>query len=108
MSNNTKDKRVIFSDTPIRHAQLRIRLDYDGFSQSEFFRCLITGYLNKDQNLMQYIDKYKKAGKTQSKRNLKYIQKDNENAQDLMKQFGIEDNELEDIFDLIAEEHPDL
>jgi hypothetical protein len=32
-----KDKKVIFSDTHIRHAQLRIRLDNDGFSQSEFF-----------------------------------------------------------------------
>jgi len=103
-----KDKKVIFSDTHIRHAQLRIRLDYDGFSQSEFFRCIVTGYLNKDQNLMEYVNQYKKDNQTQSKKNLKYVEKDNDKATDLMKQFGIKDDELENIFDLIAEEHPDL
>ena len=46
-----KDKKVIFSDTHIRHAQLRIRLDHDGFTQSEFFRCIVSGYLEKDQDL---------------------------------------------------------
>ena len=107
MADN-KDKKVIFSDTHIRHAQLRIRLDYDGFSQSEFFRCIVTGYLNKDKDLMEYIGKYKQNNKTQSKRNMNYIAKDDEKAHDLMEQFGIKDDELENIFDLIAEEHPDL
>ncbi len=108
MAKDTKEKRVVFSDTHIRHAQLRIRLDYDGFSQSEFFRCIVTGYLNKDKDLMQYIQNYKQNSKTQSKRNLKYIEKDNKEAENLMGQYGIKQNELEDIFDLIAEEHPDL
>ena len=106
MSN--KEKRVVFSDTAIRHAQLRIRLDYDGFTQSEFFRCLVTGYLNKDKNLIQYIEGYKNHNRTQSKRNQKYVSRDNEKADDLMRQFGIKEEELENIFDIIAEEHPDL
>ena len=108
MAQDNKDKKVIFCDTHIRHAQLRIRLDYDGFSQSEFFRCLVTGYLNKDKNLMEYINEYKKGNKVQSKRNIKYVEKDTNSANDLMTQFGIKDDELEDIFDLIAEDHPDL
>ena len=108
MPSDNKDKRVVFSDSHIRHAQLRIRLEYDGFTQSEFFRCIVTGYLNKDKDLMNYIDKHKSTNKTQSKRNLKYVKKDNEAADNLMSQFGIKNKELEDIFDLIAEEHPDL
>ena len=107
MSDN-KEKRVIFSDTHIRHAQLRIRLDHDGFTQSEFFRCIVTGYLNQDKDLMEYIQKYKQENKIQSKRKLKYNEKDSKKAADLMGQFGIKDGELENIFDLIAEEHPDL
>ena len=39
---------------------------------------------------------------------MKYISKDYEKADELLGQFGIADNELEDIFDLIAEQHPDL
>ena len=107
MTDN-KNKRVIFSDTHIRHAQLRIRLEHDDFTQSEFFRCIVTGYLNKDKDLMQYIQKYKQHNKVQSKRKIKYAQGDLDKAEDLMGQFGIGDNELENIFDLIAEEHPDL
>ncbi len=68
----------------------------------------MTGYLSKDKDLMQYIQNYKKNNKTQSKRNLKYIEKDTKEAETLMGQYGIKQNELEDIFDLIAEEHPDL
>ena len=105
---DTKDKKVIFSDTHIRHAQLKIRLEYDGLSQAEFFRSIITGYLNKDRDLLSYISKYKESNKIQSKRNMKYISKDYEKADELLGQFGIADNELEDIFDLIAEQHPDL
>ena len=105
---DNKDKRVIFSDTHLRHAQLKIRLEYDGLSQAEFFRSIITGYLNKNSDLLSYIAKYKDENKTQSKRNIKYIKKDHEKGEQLLSQFGIKDNELEDIFDLIAEEHPDL
>jgi|TARA_E500000318_G_C3464165_1_gene173875 hypothetical protein len=103
-----KDKKVIFSDTHIRHAQLRIRLDNDGFSQSEFFRCIVSGYLEQDRDLMEYVKKYKTEHKVQSKRKMKYIEKDQQKSEDLMGQFGIKDGELENIFDLIAEEHPDL
>jgi len=103
-----KDKKVIFSDTHLRHAQLKIRLEYDGLSQAEFFRCLITGYLNKDKNLLSYIKIYKENNKVQSKRNMNYINKDDQQRDILLTQFGIKDDELEDIFDLIAEEHPDL
>ena len=83
-------------------------MEHDGFTQTEFFRCIVTGYLSKDKDLMEYVQKYKDDNKVQSKRKIKYTQKDLEKAEDLMGQFGIGDNELENIFDLIAEEHPDL
>ena len=43
-----------------------------------------------------------------SKRNAKYRKKDLEKADDLLKKFGIKDDELENIFDLIEDEFPDL
>jgi hypothetical protein len=36
------------------------------------------------------------------------LNKEDQASDDLMKKFGIKDDELENIFDLIAEEHPDL
>jgi len=90
-----RTKRVIFDDTDTRHAQLKIRLEYDGLSQAEFFRSLITGYLNKDKSMMEFI-------------NMKYQIKDDQSADDLLGQFGIGDDELENIFDVIAKSNPDL
>jgi hypothetical protein len=103
-----KTKRLVFDDTDSRHAQLKVRLDYDGLTQAEFFRSFITGYLNKDELVMNFIRKYKEDKRTQSKRNIKIIMKDYETAEDLLSKFGIEQDELENIFDLIAKEHPDL
>ena len=43
-----------------------------------------------------------------SKRNMKYVINDNEQAEDLLAKFGIEDEELENIFDIIAKSNPEL
>ena len=106
--SDKKDKKIIFDDSSKRHAQLKIRLEYDGLTQAEFFRCFITGYLEKEDRVMSYLESYKLKKKKQSKRNMKIIKKDNEKAEDLLSQFGIKDSELENIFDLIAKDHPEL
>ncbi len=103
-----KDKKIIFDDSSTRHARLKIRLEYDGLSQAEFFRSFITGYLDKDDRVLSYLESYKLKKKKQSKRNMNIIKKDKEKADDLLAQFGIKDGELENIFDIIAKEHPDL
>ena len=71
MKDKPNKKKVIFDDTDTRHARLKIRLEYDGLSQAEFFRSFITGYLEKDKLIMDYINRYKEANKKMSKRNMK-------------------------------------
>lgn len=108
MSKTDNKKKVVFSDTDIRHAKLKVRLQYDGISQAEFFRSFITGYLEKDKSIMEYIQRYKETNKKMSKRNLKYASKDNEHAEDLLSKFGIGEEDLENIFDIIAKSNPEL
>lgn len=108
MKDKPNKKKVIFDDTDVRHARLKIRLEYDGLSQAEFFRSFITGYLEKDKSVMEYITRYKEGNAKLSKRNMKYQAKDLEAADDLLGQFGIGDEELENIFDVIAKSNPDL
>ena len=105
---NNKKKKIVFDDTNSRHAQLRVRLEYDGLSQAGFFRSLVTGYLNKDEDILSYLNRYKLKHNKQSKKNIKKIDKDYEKSEDLLAKFGIKDEELESIFDIIEEEHPDL
>ena len=108
MATNFKKKKIVFDDTDIRHAQLKIRLQHDSLSQAQFFRALISGYLSKDKFIMSYIDKFKKENNVQSKAKRKVAQDDYEKSEHLMAKFGFGDDELENIFDMIAEEYPDL
>ena len=43
-------KKIVFYDSDKRHAELKVRLKHDSLTQAEFFRTLITGYLDKDEN----------------------------------------------------------
>tara|TARA_R110000851_G_scaffold301560_1_gene458180 strand:- start:40 stop:360 length:321 start_codon:yes stop_codon:yes gene_type:complete len=103
-----KQKRIIFNDTTARHAQLKIRLERDGLTQAEFFRSYITAYLEKDREVLDFIKMYKERKGIQTKRTRKIIDEEDQLQNDTMAKFGIKDEELENIFDLIAEEHPDL
>ena len=42
----------MFYDTEKRQTDLRVRLKYDGMNQSHFFRAMISGYLEKDENIL--------------------------------------------------------
>jgi len=108
MNKVKKNKKIVFDDTDIRHAKLKIRLQHDGLSQAEFFRAFVTAYIEKDRDIIKFINKYKLDNKKQSKKAIKTTQKDIESGFVKMEQFGIVDGEIEDIFDLIASEHPDL
>ena len=103
-----KKKRIIFDDTDIRHAQLKIQLQYDGLSQAEFFRALLSGYLEKNSEIIAYINNYKMNKGIQSKSKMNKIKSDQAEAEATMTKFGFHDEELEDIFDIIANEHPEL
>ena len=108
MDKKDKTKIIVFESSTHKHAQLKVRLEYDSLTQAEFFRSLIEGYLNKDTRILKFVEEYKASKGKDSKRNNKYRKKDNEKADDLLQKFGIKDDELESIFDLIEEEFPDL
>ena len=108
MDKKDKTKRIVFESSTHKHAQLKVRLQYDSMTQAEFIRCLLQGYLAKDERLLEYLEDYRMSKGKDSKRNAKYRKKDLEKADDLLKKFGIKDDELENIFDLIEDEFPDL
>ena len=75
MSDSDNKKKVVFSDTDVRHAQLKVRLQYDGISQAEFFRSFITGYLEKDKSIMDFIGRYKENNKNEQTKHKVYHQR---------------------------------
>ena len=100
---------VAFFLHPRLHEELKIRMYYDGFkTQSEFFRACATAYVEKDDTFMKFVDFYKGDQKLQSKANIKKSAALRKTGQDLMKRLGITEEDVENIFDLIEEEIPEL
>lgn len=102
------DKKIIFYDNDKRHADLKVRLQHDGFTQSAFFRMMITGYLQNNEQLLSFIDDYKQQNKVQSATQRKKTNKMIEQGRQTEAEHGLKESEVENIFDLIEQEHPEL
>ena len=98
------NKRIIFTDTDHRHAQLTLKLKDDGMTQAKFFRSLITGYLSDDQRIRDYIVDTGSLSKQKKERNMK-LRKE---GQKTVHELGLSNDQLENIFDMISAEFPDL
>jgi len=97
-------KKIVFTDNDHRQAKLIIKLRQDGLSQSAFFRHIITAYLEEDNRILSYIDEVKPQSKKHKIKTDKLRNAGTQRAQDL----GLSDQQVVDIFDVIAKEHPDL
>ena len=72
--------------------------------QSQFFRGLITGYIEQDERIVSFFDEIKNQSlKRKTKSN-----KLRKSGKELISSTGFSDDQIDDIFDLIAEEHPEL
>jgi hypothetical protein len=101
-------KKIMFYDTDKRHADLKIRLQHDSLTQSAFFRMMITGYLNNDEKILEYVERYKEQNNIQNKADRKRKSKLIKAGDEMEKAHGLKQEEVENIFDIIEQEHPEL
>ena len=106
MKYGKNEKRILFYDTDKRHAELKIKLEYDGMGQSEFFRALVTGYLSEDEDIINYVSAYKQEFGRQSKRQQTAASKERQDGMEQQALFA--EDEIENIFSIIEKENPDL
>jgi hypothetical protein len=98
------NKRIIFTDTDHRHAQLTLKLKNDGMTQAKFFRSIISGYLNDDERIRDYVVENGNLSIKKKQQNIKARQR----GKDSLSEMGLSNEQVEDIFDLISEEFPEL
>jgi len=101
-------KKIVFYDSEKNHADLKIRLHYDGLTQSSFFRELVAGYIRQDENIVKFVDELKEQKNLQSKKKRSKINKMNIAKKDTIDKFALKDDEIESIFDILEEECPDF
>jgi len=97
-------KRVVFTENDHRHAKLLLRLQQDGLTQAAFFRHLITAYVEGDERIVDYIDNVKSQSKIRKAKTKRL----REEGKQLVTDSGFSEQQVCDLFDIIAEEHPDL
>jgi|TARA_R110002074_G_scaffold341916_1_gene512454 hypothetical protein len=106
----TMNKKVVFYDSDKRFAELKIRLQHDGVSQAQFFRGIVTGYLMQDGDVLSYVDKLK-ASKNIGNRSKKSIKEERElinTGKEQSNKLALGDEEIENIFDILEKQNPDL
>ena len=62
----------------------------------------------KDPMMEMFIDDHKEKNNKQSKKQRGQIKKDSEKSEELLNDFGIGEGDIDNIFDLIAKEHPEI
>jgi len=101
-------KKFMFYDTEKRQADLRIKLQHDGMTQSTFFRIMISGYLDNNEHIINFLNEFQEKHKMRGKHKIKKVRKLIDKGKELKKQFSIDEKEIESIFDLLEEEGPAL
>jgi len=101
-------KKIIFEDTDKRHADLKIRLHYDGIGQGVFFRMLVSGYIEQDERIVDFVQEYKEKARLLGKHKLIKSKNMHEKSQEMKSVFGLDDQEIETIFDIIAKENNEI
>ena len=89
--------------------ELKIRLHYHGMTQAGFLRGIIKAFLEEDAQFMAWFNEWKlRNSKIKSSKRHAKSDKLKQKGKELSSMFGINEGDLDDIFDVIAQEHPDL
>jgi len=97
-------KQICFESTARLHADLKIRLHYDEIKIKEFFNRIVKGYIEKNENIMAFVEEIKENSQTRRNKTKKASEKE----KDTIRQFALNKSEIENIFDILEKEHLDL
>lgn len=97
-------RRIVFTENDHRHAQLVLKLKNMKIRQSDFFRHIITGLIEDEDRILSYVEEISKVAKTRKADKAKLRQK----GQQKLSDFALSEEDIDDIFDMLEGEYPDL
>ncbi len=101
-------KKIVFEETDHQHAKFILRLRHNSISQSDFFRAVMSGFINSDERICSYVDDFIKENKILSKQRLEKSRSLKKIGHQKIQDFGFSEVELEKLFDIIEEQKPEL
>lgn len=101
-------KRVHFYADKDKHIRFRASLEKHNMTMSEFFRACCGAVIEDEETMLSFLESYKLKSKKHSKRNIKILKRDAEKSDDILKDLGIDEDDIESLFDFISEQHPEI
>ena len=101
-------KKFTFYAKDDLHPKFKIRMQFHSLTQSEFLRACVRAVVEKDPVMEMFIGHYKEEANKQSKSQRAKIAKESEKSQEILEDFGLVDVDIDNIFDIIAKEHPEI
>ena len=102
-------KSIRFSVTDDDHARLLIKLRSTNLPASQFFRAVIDGMIENDPDMMSFLDNYVLEHKLLNRNRFSKSKRLRSKGQEVVEDYGLlDDLDKEKLFDLIAEEFPEL
>jgi glycerol-3-phosphate responsive antiterminator len=106
-SYGSQKKQICFESTAKLHADLKICLHHDEIKIKDFFNEIVSSYVSKDKNVAAFIETLKeKKGISQTRQ--KKLKEGRIKQEGITRQFALNKNDIENIFDILEKEHPDL
>ena len=101
---SSERKKIMFYDSEDRQIKFRIRCQHDGLTQSQFLRMMVTGYIEGNSLIFDFLDKQKEKLNVQGKAKRSKMSQIKKATEKNIKKFSLNENEIEDIFDIIETE----
>ncbi len=95
-------------DNDKRNAEMIVRLKHDGLTKTKFFRAILTGYLERDPEIVGFVERLKEDTQSQSKNKSKKVKQLEKDGKNTKTKFGLDEGDIENIFDMLEKVHPDL
>ena len=104
--NEQKERKGIRSITlsipDDKYKRLLIKIRHENLNWKRFFNMMIEGFLQDEPAIMEYIDY--QMSEIRAKRRTKIIQKERKMVQDTIDVFGLDKDDISDIYDILEEE----
>tara|TARA_Y100000310_G_scaffold245003_1_gene249930 strand:- start:622 stop:942 length:321 start_codon:yes stop_codon:yes gene_type:complete len=99
------ESRLVFIIDKTLHNNFRVRAAEDKLSQKAFIQGVLQAYVDDDSNIVEFVQRLTGLAQKNSEKQNRNLKK----AEEVMKRFTpFDSDELDNIFDVIARENPEI
>ena len=98
-----QEERIVFFTDEKTKADLKIKLYREGVTQTKFFNAVLEAYVRGDEMFMEWYTEERRA-LIKSKARRTRLYKEENMAENIAAAYALGEEEVENIFDLIAQE----